>query len=178
MSAVLKAQHRRELLIGCGGKRDKHVKFDGIPPVFQDLVTLDIEPSHNPDVVWDLNVLPYPFADEEFDEIHAYEVLEHCGRQGDIKFFFAQFEEFYRILKPGGFFCASVPSWDGEWAWADPGHTRVIAPKTLMFLEQKFYETQVGVSAASDYRSMYKGDFITLGMQESGPQFFFILKKV
>lgn len=178
MNAVLKPEHRRELMIGCGGRREKHVSYEGMPPVFQDLVTLDIEPAHKPDVVWDLNVLPYPFADAEFDEIHAYEVLEHCGRQGDIAFFFAQWSEFYRILKPGGLFCGSVPMWDNEWAWADPGHTRVIAPKSLMFLEQKFYETQVGKTAASDYRSMWKGDFTCVGMQESGVQFFFILKKL
>jgi len=169
---------RRELMIGCGPRREKHVQFDNIPPVFQDLVTLDIEPAHNPDVVHDLNVLPYPFKDEEFDEIHAYEVLEHCGRQGDYKFFFAQFEEFWRITKPGGYFCGSVPMWDGEWAWADPGHTRVIAPKSLMFLEQKFYETQVGTSAASDYRAHYKANWKTIGMQEADVQFFFILQKI
>ena len=29
-----------------------------------------------------------PFGDDAFDEIHAYEVLEHTGRQGDWRFFF------------------------------------------------------------------------------------------
>ena len=168
---------RRELLLGCGGRREKHIKFDAIPPVFQNLTTLDLFPEHKPDVVHDLNILPYPFEDSAFDEIHAYEVLEHCGKQGDFQFFFDQFTEFYRILKPNGYFLASVPLWDNEWAWADPGHTRLIAAKSLMFLEQKFYEIQVGKTAASDYRSIYKADFKTLAMQEDGPQLFFVLQK-
>lgn len=169
---------RKELLIGCGPRRDKVLTWDEVPPVFQNLTTLDMFPDHKPDVVHNLDVLPYPFADEEFDEIHAYEVLEHCGRQGDFRFFFDQFSEFYRILKPGGYFAASVPLWDQQWAWADPGHTRIIAPYSLMFLEQEFYETQVGKSAASDYRSVYKANFRTLSTMEKGPQLFFVLQKV
>lgn len=167
---------RKELLLGCGSRIEKSLTFDAIPPVFQSVVTVDINPEHKPDIVHDLNVLPYPFADEEFDEIHAYEVLEHLGRQGDYKFFFGQFEEFHRILKPGGYVCASVPAWDNEWAWADPGHTRVICPKSLMFLEQEFYKG-VGSDARTDYRDVYKGDFAVLAMQEKNANFFFVLQK-
>lgn len=167
----------KELLIGSGIRREKVLTFDGVPPVFTNLVTLDLMPDHKPDVVHDLNVLPYPFADEEFDEVHAYEVLEHCGQQGDFRFFFAQFAEFWRILKPGGHFFASCPAWDGEWAWADPGHTRVITPKTLVFLEQDFYAAEIGKTAASDYRSVWKHDFQVIGVKEEKMQFFFILQK-
>lgn len=176
MSAVLKPV-RRELLIGAGSRREKAIQFDAIPPVFQNVTTLDVFAEHAPDVVHDLNVLPYPFEYAAFDEIHAYEVLEHCGTQGDYRFFFAQFSEFWRILKPAGYFCASVPLWDNEWAWGDPGHTRIIAPKSLMFLEQDFYREQVGKTAASDYRPVYKADFRTIAMRESGPQLFFVLQK-
>ena len=68
------------------------------------LVTLDIDPNCNPDIICDLNELPYPFKDNTFNEIHGYEVLEHCGTQGDYQYFFAQFTEFWRILKPEGMF--------------------------------------------------------------------------
>lgn len=168
---------RKELLLGCGPRREKIITFDEIPPVFTNLVTLDIMPEHKPDVVHDLAVLPYPFADAEFDEIHAYEVLEHTGQQGDWRFFFAQFTELHRLLKPGGYLIGSCPSWDGRWAWADPGHTRVITPDTFLFLDQAFYEGEVGKSAASDYRSVWSGNFKTIGIQEKGPQFFFVLQK-
>ena len=178
MNAVLKPKVR-ELILGCGSRKDekrKAVHFEAINPVYSDPVTLDIMPEHKPDVVWDLDVLPLPFKDNEFDEIHAYEVLEHCGRQGDWKFFFAQFTEFWRILKPGGYFCASTPMWDCQWAWGDPGHTRIISPHSLMFLDQQFYAEQSGKTAASDYRPFYKGDFEILGKMEKDVNFFFVLR--
>ena len=168
---------RRELMIGCGRRRTKGIWCEVIPETFSNLTTLDIMEIHEPDVVWDLNNLPLPFEDNSFDEIHAYEVLEHCGMQGDWRFFFNQFADFWRILKPGGHICASTPMWDHEWAWADPGHTRIIAPKTLMFLEQEFYKNP-GNSVASDYRPVYQADFRMKAMQEKDQQFFFILQAI
>lgn len=168
---------RRELLVGCGNRRVKAVRPDGMPVEFENLTTLDVMPDCNPDVLHDLTVLPLPFEDNTFDEIHAYEVLEHTGQQGDWRFFFAQFNEFWRILKPDGWFCASTPMWDNEWAWADPGHSRIISPKSLMFLERGMYQ-QVGTTAASDYRSVYHGDFSVKAMQEKDFQFFFVMQAV
>lgn len=145
-----------ELLIGCGASRVKQLSLNGSE--WSALTTLDCNATHRPDVVHDLEVLPYPFADEQFDEIHAYEVLEHTGRQGDWRFFFAQWEEFHRILKPGGFFLGTVPLPTSVWAWGDPSHTRVLPVQTLQFLSQQFYQA-VGTSTASDFRHVWKGNF-------------------
>lgn len=142
-----------------------------------DLVTLDLDPQAKPDVVHDLDVLPYPFDDNQFDEIHASEVLEHCGRQGDWRFFLAQFAEFWRILKPGGVLCASCPSATSRWAWGDPGHTRVIMPESLLFLSQKQY-AQVGKTAMTDYRHVYSADFDIAFQNDDGEGFTFVLEAI
>ncbi len=163
-----------ELLIGCGQRREK-ILHNGTRE-WTHLVTLDIDPTHNPDIVHDLNALPYPFAENTFDEIHAYEVLEHCGRQGDAVYFFAQFTEFHRILKPGGFLCGTVPRHDREWAWGDPGHTRVFIPQTFLFLSQREYQERVGKTPMSDYRSMYKADFETTYLKTGDSTLYFVLK--
>lgn len=165
-----------ELLIGCGNRREKVFHRKG-EEAFTDLVTLDIDPLAKPDLLHDLDVLPYPFADNQFDEIHASEVLEHCGRQGDWRFFLNQFAEFWRILKPGGVFCASCPSITSRWAWGDPGHTRVIQPESLLFLSQKQY-AQVGRSAMTDYRHAYSADFDLIIREDDGESFKFLLKAV
>lgn len=146
-----------QLLLGCGSNRDKkidrHGKFE-----WDGLVTVDIDPAHKPDVIHDLEVLPLPFGDDTADEIHAYEVLEHTGTQGDWRFFFAQFSDFWRVLKPGGILYGSVPRWDQVWAWADPGHKRVIAAESFVFLDQRSY-ADVGATPMTDYRGIYKADF-------------------
>lgn len=168
---------RRELLIGCGHSREKHVKGSWTTNDWENLTTLDVNPAVKPDVVHDLNICPYPFDDNTFDEIHAYEVLEHCGRQGDYRFFFRQFYEFWRILKPGGYFVAKMPMWDSEWAWGDPGHTRILTKGSLLFLSQKEYE-QLGSTAMSDYRELWTGDFELMAMMEKEVDFAFVLKAI
>lgn len=164
-----------ELLVGCGTDLSKKVRISTIPKEWCELVTLDSDAGLSPHVVHDLNNIPYPFGDDTFDEIHAYEVLEHCGRQGDWRFFFDQFTEFHRILKPGGWFCASTPMWDSLWAWSDPGHTRIISEGNLMFLSQEFY-AQCGKTPMTDYRRWYSADFEVVSAGEKKGIFAFVLR--
>lgn len=167
----------KELLIGCGNSRERKLSLTE-KTEWANLVTLDISPAANPDILWDLNHLPYPFLDEEFDEIHAYEVLEHCGQQGDWRFFFAQWSEFYRILKPDGQFYLSSPMWNGPWAWGDPGHTRLVQMEQFVFLSQEQYKAQIGLTAMTDYREVWKGDFEPLAFQPNEHGFFAVLRAV
>jgi len=165
-----------ELLVGAGNCLKKKVIFPEIPTNWIELVTLDIDPTTKPNVCHDLTNLPLPFDDDMFDEIHAYEVLEHTGRQGDWMFFFNQFMEFHRILKPGGYMIGTCPMWDSPWAWGDPGHTRVLSKECLTFLSQDEYEKQVGKTAMTDYRGWYKADFELTAASEENDNFGFVLK--
>jgi predicted SAM-dependent methyltransferase len=167
----------KELILGAGSTSKEKVLYDKEDKSYQNPVRLDMNKDHNPDVVWNLNDRPLPFANNEFDEIHAYEVLEHVGQQGDYEGFFKEFEEYYRILKPGGRIYGSVPRWDSMWATADPSHTRVISEGTLVFLSQDQYELQVGVTAMSDFRSIYKANFVTMYTERNGENLFFVLEK-
>ncbi len=170
-----------ELLIGCGNHRTKLIRVPDGPDSWSDLVTLDSDPNCGADHEWDLERLPLPFAAESFDEIHAYHVLEHTGRQGDYRFFFAQWSDFWRILKPGGHFFGIVPSSDSVWVFGDPGHCRVIRPEMMTFLCQPEYDAQVGKTAFCDYRHVYRADFDLIGtglFENDKDQTFFALKAV
>lgn len=194
----------RELLIGCGHTRDKRVDPRDFGPAQhpppQDLrawrgclETLDLFIECRPDWVGNLQRVPWAavrvgedescqtdrvLPDDTYDEIHAYEVLEHVGRQGDYRSFFSHFSEVWRILKPGGYLCATVPSRYSEWLWGDPGHTRAILPCMLVFLNQPTYEHQQGRTAMSDYRRDFRADFNIVGSRDDHQTHTFVLQAV
>lgn len=194
----------RELLLGCGHARDKRMDPTmGAHQKWEGLVTLDHNPRCKPDVLCDLNQ-PFDvwefgrwderldsivdcmiencgyFKQDSFDEVHAYEVLEHLGQQGDAFAFFAHFSEIWRILKPGGFLCATVPSRYSPWLWGDPSHRRLINLESLAFLDQTNYAQCDGPrpSTMSDFRDIYKADFKLREQQDNHKQFVFILEAV
>ncbi|HEX6273463.1 MAG TPA: class I SAM-dependent methyltransferase [Polyangiaceae bacterium] len=167
----------RDLLLGCGSRWDWRFNVGGRTG-WGERVTLDIVPTHQPDVVHDLRNPKLPFADDEFDSIHAYEVLEHIGPQGDAELMLAQFSEYWRILKPGGFLCATCPSWRSMWAWGDPSHSRVFNRGTLYFFSQAEYTKQVGKTPMTDFRYCYRADFDLHYEKDDGESFVFALQAV
>jgi len=162
----------RELLLGCGRSRAKRMALGAL--TWSELTTLDYYPECQPDIVWDLNDTPWPFDDNTFDEVHAYEVLEHLGKQGDFPSFFAHFTEIWRILTPGGKLFASVPAITSPWLWGDPGHTRVISLESLTFLSQDEYARQTEVM--TEYRHVYRADLRPVMARAEGDTFAFILE--
>ena len=156
---------KKILVLGCGHKRDDSLG---------EMTYLDINPECNPDVVWNLSSHPLPFEDEAFDSIIAVHVLEHLAYQGDAEFFFREFEEYWRILKPGGHFTGICPSVTSPWAWGDPGHKRIIQAETLFFLDQNNYSTK---TMMCDYRYMYKANFELKGCENKDNNFSFTLEK-
>lgn len=212
----------RELLIGCGRARDKRIHVPGHTwRDWRGLTTLDISPSCDADLLCDLNAHPpwiaypqgdrglvelgyqqhesgdvarvaHPLLGDFWDEIHAYEVLEHLGQQGDAYVFFVQFSEIYRLLRPNGYLCATVPSRYSPWLWGDPSHRRVICQQSLAFLDQEQYRFQIDDRLAtslspstcptpmSDYRDTlkYRADFKLVDCYDDKSTFRFILQAV
>jgi hypothetical protein len=166
-----------EILLGCGSNLNKKVVYNN-NFLWNNLITVDINEDHNPRIVYDLEKIPLPFADESAEEIHAYEVLEHLGNQGDYKFFFKQFNDFYRILKPNGVIIGTCPLYNQCWAFGDPSHKRVIQKESFHFLNQTNYTREVGKTSMSDFRYIYDGDFELVHYKEYQVTFEFILQAI
>jgi len=80
------------------------------------------------------DALCLPFPDASFHRVICSEVLEHLPD------FRSALAEIYRVLKPGGLFCASVPRYgperlcwmlSGEYAQMPGGHLRIFRSREL-----------------------------------------------
>lgn len=79
-------------------------------------VGVDVNPRSHADVIHDLNRFPYPFSDNEFDEIICDNVVEHLD---DI---IRVMEELHRIAKPSSLVTIIVPFHPHQQARTDPTH--------------------------------------------------------
>ncbi|MFC4243500.1 class I SAM-dependent methyltransferase [Gryllotalpicola reticulitermitis] len=66
------------------------------------------------------SVTDIPFADQTFDVVSAFDVIEHVVDEH------RALDEIYRLLKPGGYLLMAVPTY--QWAWSShdvaSGHVR------------------------------------------------------
>lgn len=82
----------------------------------ENVIRLDIAKDTGADVIWDLNLLPYPFAENEFDRIECYDVIEHVNDIPKVM------QECHRILKKGGDFHITTPHYSSPNSYIDPTH--------------------------------------------------------
>lgn len=176
---------KRNLLVGCGFSREKLMGLKH-PLVWEgELLTMDYNSLCTPNILWDANVIPWradhglPLMEDYFDEIHAYEVLEHLGRQGDITSFFDTFNEIYRLLKPNGYLFATTPSRHSPWLWGDPGHRRAIIGESLVFLDRGRWSQGFKMkSPMADYRAFSQCDLDIQSSEDNHERHLFCLKAI
>jgi predicted SAM-dependent methyltransferase len=79
-------------------------------------LNVDMVPEVEPELILDLDSLPYPFPDNHFELIEAFHVLEHLRDP------FQAIAEMYRIAKPGAQIHIRVPHFSRGFTHPDHKH--------------------------------------------------------
>lgn len=123
--------HKNALNIGCGFE-----KMDWA-------INVDAYEICKPDVVHDLNDIPWPFKDGSMEVIFAHHVMEH------LKDWWAAFSECARILKPGGYLEVRVPDASSDSALCYRDHFHVFSMLSFHGIEDSQYRNGSNAWAAT-----------------------------
>jgi len=114
--------------LGCGSDK---LKSEG-----NEIIGIDFDKNVKPDVVWNLNKIPYPFKDNEFDEIVSNHCIEHLDYSK--KDPYDVFKELWRITKSGGLIKVRVPHFSSTAAWGHWQHKRPFAAyASILYINEK-----------------------------------------
>jgi SAM-dependent methyltransferase len=83
-------------------------------------VGMDSNPRSDADVLHDLDVVPYPFPDDEFDVVVGNQVI-------------AVVAELYRVTKPGGLIRLDTPHYSDIASYTDPTHRHHLTTESFAY---------------------------------------------
>ena len=87
---------------------------------------IDCVTRFNPEVVHDLNITPYPFEDNTFDEVLMKHLIEHLSEPK------RTLNEIHRICKNGAIVQINTPHFSSNNAWSDIEHIRPYTLNTFL----------------------------------------------
>jgi len=125
----------KKLNLGSGDKR------------INGFLNIDKFRTFNPDIVHDLEEFPYPFNENEIDEIKLIHVLEHIGKDPDT--YINIIKELYRICINGALIHIIVPHPRHDDFLSDPTHVRPITTTGLMLFDREINEKWIEKGAAN-----------------------------
>jgi SAM-dependent methyltransferase len=92
-------------------------------------LNVDVSPVCGPDLVCDLEALPWPWPGDSVDRVLFNHSLEHLGQ--DPKVFLGMMKELYRVCRHGAEIEINVPHPRHDHFIGDPTHVRAITPDLL-----------------------------------------------
>lgn len=130
-----------KLNMGCG-----HSKLEGF-------VNVDLFPECNPDVVCDLEKLPWPWETGSATQVLFNHSLEHLG--ADSRTFLEMMKELYRISANGCMIHINAPHPRHDNFINDPTHVRIITPELLALFSKRQNEEWKRLGAANSPLALY-----------------------
>lgn len=111
-----------KLNLGCGFRR------------LEGFMNVDRFPDCRPDVIHDLESVPWPWDADTVDEVVMSHVLEHLGADRDV--FFGVLRELYRVCRHDARLTVTVPYPRHDDFLIDPTHVRPIMPEFFQMLSK------------------------------------------
>jgi len=121
-------KNTNKLNLGCGNDIKK------------DYINLDCIKLNGVDIMHDITKIPYPFKDNNFDEIYCSHVLEHFLDLIPIM------EELYRISKNKAKIKILVPYFSSTNFSGDPTHKRGFNLNTFNYFNNHYYSNKVSIN--------------------------------
>lgn len=118
-------------------------------------VNVDHSPACAPDVVLDLETLPWPWPDDSVDEVVLRHVLEHLGATPAK--YFGVIKELWRVCRDGALVRITVPHPRHDDFLDDPSHVRPVTVAGLQLLSRKANEEWIAIGAANTPLAMQLG---------------------
>ena len=130
-----------KLNMGCGNN-----KLDG-------WLNVDMFPECSPDVVCDLESLPWPWPDDFAEQVLFSHSLEHLGR--DPRTFLGIIKELYRVCRDGAQVQIVVPHPRHDHFIHDPTHVRAITPGMLELFDRRLCDELAAAGSANTQFARY-----------------------
>jgi len=131
------------LNLGCGmRKREGYLNVDKVT-------------ACAPDVVLDIERVPWPWPDSSVEEVLLIHVLEHIGR--DAQTYFGVIKELWRVCRHGARIHIAVPHPRHDDFLGDPTHVRAIIPEGIALLDQRLNRRWLEEGAANTPLGLYLG---------------------
>jgi SAM-dependent methyltransferase len=120
----------RVLDVGCGVRKQSGA------------IGIDVNPRSDADVLHNLDVIPYPFPRNYFDEIVCDNILEHLNDVIQVM------EELHRLAKPRALITVKVPFYPHRNANTDPSHRHFFGVHSFDYFIEGTAHSEFRYSAA------------------------------
>jgi SAM-dependent methyltransferase len=132
---------------------------------FPNCFNVDLRQTSIVNQIVDLSKHPWPFENEQYDNVYAYDIIEHLE---DV---ISCMEEIHRIIKPNGKVYIRTSYWKMESAFVDPTHRHFFTLRSFDYFDPSTFLGQ-------KYSHYSKSKFKVSSVNVDGEELMFVLEKI